>query len=186
MGTWEHPTKGGGWDQDPFSTLKGGKRSDSGEPHPALEIDGIQMWGVMDSLRPKCLAHLEFGNALESTPLPNTHTPIRKQAFSHPRGAPFAPHPPPPLQGAVCPCLPFMSEASLGSTGRRREAGRAWVEESPKQLQIAREIIPTPSQNRKQSQGPRRKASAAGSQLGGRMGGSGESCGIASSVGPSP
>ena len=63
-----------------------------------------------------------------------------------------------PLQGAACPCLPFMHKASLGSAaGRRRrrtEAGGetrqpAWLEESPNQLKIVREIIPTPSQNRK-------------------------------------
>lgn len=66
------------------------------------------------------------------------------------------------LWGAVCPCVPFMVEAGLGSagkrrgrSGRRKRGGRpAWVEESPNRLKIAREIIPTPSQNRKQPPRP--------------------------------
>lgn len=122
------------------------------------------MWDVMDSLRQECLAHLECGNALES-PLPPTNHKIWGSPYS--RSAPGET----PAPG-VCVSLSALYEQGVsdwqeGEGGRRggeeedrrrqsgREAGRpASLEESPNQLKIAREIIPTPSQNRKQPPRP--------------------------------
>lgn len=57
-------------------TLKGGERSETGETYSALEMESsCGVSGVTDSWRPERLAHLERGNALDSSHcLPNQET----------------------------------------------------------------------------------------------------------------
>ena len=82
------------------------------------------------------------GRRVLSNPgLPQGRTPLPPHTHTH-------------SCGLCVPVCPLKSRRALGQPGGGRgggEAGRlAWVEESPNRLFLAREFIPTPSQNRKQ------------------------------------